>query len=917
MDRSILRAIKCGTAFVLVVFSLLTDSISAAAVASGKEAVNAQASSQSLNQGWKFRIAAQDIKSSSKPDSSFHHWRSAGVPGHVHTDLLAHGLIPDPYTEMHEAQLQWIGKAQWEYRMQFDLDPALHQRQRQDLVFDGLDTFADVYLNGEKIFSADNAFRSWRIPVQNKLRERGNELRVIFHSPIDRVLPEVQAMPNKLAGNYPSPYGDEPKDALTANFVRKPGYHYGWDWGPRYVTAGIWQSVRLEAFDRLRIDHLAIAQNNVSREHADLLVDVSIENASLRVVSAGYMSRSSRSSHSLELIADVFDTAGKLVITERRPLDLQNGLQSYQLPIKLKRPQLWFPNGMGKQDLYTVKLRIVDGLKTLAQAQKRIGLRTVELRREHDQWGQSFTFVINGVPVFAKGANSIPFDMFANRISAKKQRDILQAARDANMNMLRVWGGGYYESDAFYDAADELGLMIWQDFMFGGGVVPAYQEDFRKNVIIEARQQVLRLRHHPSIVLWCGNNEEETAWKDWGIGKSLSKDNPVFAEQVWQGYVQLFGHDLRKLVAELGMNIPYWSSSPSNDLSEKANDSERGDKHYWEVWAGSQAVENYLRETPRFMSEFGLQAWPDIKTINSFSKTAEQAIESPVIRQHQKFLAGEGNQRILHYIRANYGEPRSFPDFVYLSQIMQAEGISLAIGHHRASQPRTMGSLYWQLNDVWPGASWSGIDYFGRWKALHFQVARAFAPQALVAERDAGLTKVSLISDALSDQQAQQKTMAQLRMRVMDFSGKVLKQKAWSVTAPVNTSLTVATLSDTDLIETLDPKRHVAIFEWWQVEKRVARTELYFAPAKDLQLPAAAIVSAWRKRDQYYELTLKSAVLCRALWIDFAGMDVKLSDNAITLLPGETRVIRVEGKGSQLTLARLKSNLGLKYLERQ
>lgn len=916
MDSLMMRAIQCGAAFVAVVFSLLMGS-SHAAVAPANRALIAQAVSQSLHKGWEFRIAGQDSSPPSKSDSSLQRWRTASVPGHVHTDLLAHGLIPDPYTEMHEAQLQWIGKAQWEYRLQFDLDPGLRQRQRQDLVLDGLDTFADVYLNDEKILSADNAFRSWRIPVQNKLRERGNQLRVMFHSPIDRLLPEVQAMPNKLAGNYPSPYGDEPKDALTANFVRKPGYHYGWDWGPRYVTAGIWQAVRLEAFDHLRIDQLAIAQSNVSREHADLLVDVNIEGVSPRGGSAGQQSRS------FELIAEVFDTAGKLVITERRSIDLQNGLQAFQLPIKLKQPKLWFPNGMGRQDLYTVKLGVADGQKVVVQAQKRIGLRTVELRREHDQWGQSFSFVINGIPVFAKGANSIPFDMFANRISAKKQRGILQAARDANMNMLRVWGGGYYESDAFYDAADEFGLMIWQDFMFGGGVVPAYQESFRKNVIEEARQQVMRLRHHPSIVLWCGNNEEETAWKDWGIGKSLSKDNPAFAEQVWQGYVQLFGHDLRKLVAELGMNIPYWSSSPSNDLSEKSNDSERGDKHYWEVWAGSQAVENYLRETPRFMSEFGLQAWPDIKTINSFSKTSEQAINSPVIRQHQKFLAGEGNQRLLHYIRANYGEPRSFNDFVYLSQVMQAEGISLAIGHHRASQPRTMGSLYWQLNDVWPGASWSGIDYFGRWKAMHFQVARAFAPRALVAERDAGLTKVSLISDALPDQLNQQKMTAQLRMRVINFFGQVLKQKNWNVDVPVNTSLTVATLSDAELMGTLDPKQHVAVFEWWQAEKRIASAELYFAPAKDLQLPVAEIFTSWRKHGNYYELTLKSPVLCRALWIDFAGMDVKLSDNAITLLPGESRVIkvdrvnRVEGKGSQFTLARLKSNLGLKYLMAQ
>ncbi len=855
-----------------------------------------------LNAGWQFRLAPED--SHAQKDKRWTVWRSAQLPSHIHTDLLRHQLIPDPYQAMNEADLQWIGLATWEYQKTFSIEPQQGQLRHHVLVFEGLDTYADVYLNGEKILSSDNAFREWRLPLDQQLKAT-NVLRVVLHSPITRLLPQVSAMPHQLAGNYPSPYGDEPQGIMTGNFARKPNYHYGWDWGPRFVTTGIWKDVKLLSYASHELKQLQVQQASLTPALATL-------NASLEIISD--------QAQTVEIALRVLDPKGKLQQVKRVQQSLQAGTQIATIPFSIAQPQLWYPRGVGAAALYAVQVEVRGAHKALQKQSTRIGLRTVELRRAVDAKGQGFEFVINGIPVFAKGANVIPFDMFPNRVPDQKIRQILQAAADANMNMLRVWGGGYYERAAFYEAADELGLMIWQDFMFGGGVVPAYDAAFRANVMQEAKEQVQRLRMHPSIVLWCGNNEEETAWKDWGIGAKLRKENAAFADQVWQGYTQLFGRDLRQIVAQFSPHTPYWSSSPSNDLSERANDSERGDKHYWEVWAGSKPVEDYLRETPRFMSEYGLQSWPSQATVDAFSRREQQAIDHPVMMQHQKFLAGKGNDRLLHYIRANYGEPRDFSDFIYLSQVMQAEGIALAASHHRASMPYTMGSLYWQLNDVWPGASWSSIDYFGRWKALHFYAKRFFAPVTLTALRDAGRTTVTVISDLIEAQQAE------LRLRVMDFDGKILVEKTSPIHVAANGATLFATFDDQMLLGSADPERHFVVFELRQHSPKtaakkpqaIARQEVYFASAKHLALAPQEITLNWKKVAQGYQLSLHAKRLTRAVWLEFEGIagdhTPRLSDNAFTLLPGETKRINISSK---LALATLKKALKIRTLQGQ
>ncbi|KRG40905.1 beta-mannosidase [Stenotrophomonas pictorum JCM 9942] len=835
-----------------------------------------------LQAQWSFRLLPGDAQLSAHPGMET--WRAATVPGSVHTDLLANGLIGDPYVGAVEAGLQWIGLGDWEYRARFDVDAATLARPHAELRFDGLDTFAEVRLNGRPLLQADNAHRTWRARVDGQLRATGNELRIVFRSPIRTLLPQVQAMEHKIAGNYPSPYGDEPKDAMVGNFVRKPAYHFGWDWGPRYVTAGVWRQVHIDSWDDQRITDLAVRTDALDADRAALSVLLQVEHSA----AAG----------KVPVALAVLDPEGKPVAQLRRQVALQPGSTTLELPVEITRPRRWWPVGYGAQERYTVQVRIGSGVGEALSSSIRTGLRTVQLQRDEDaDGGQGFAFVINGVPVFAKGVNAIPFDAFPSRVTRERLRRDLQSARDANMNMVRNWGGGYYESEDFFDLADELGLLVWQDFMFGGGMQPGFDPAFRANVVAEARDNIRRLRHHPSIVLWCGNNEEETAWKDWGHGKTLKEADPVFADKVWQGYVELFGNDLRAVVAEEGLGVPYWSSSPSNDLDTKANDSRRGDKHYWDVWGGPALPPTaYLKETPRFMSEYGLQAWPQQSTVDAFATRDEQQIDGPVIRAHQKFMAGEGNTRLLHYIAMEYGTPRSFADFVYLGQAMQAEGIALAALHHRASRPYTMGSLYWQLNDVWPGASWSSVDYYGNWKALHYHARRFFAEVAVAALRDEGNTSVSLLNDGL------QPLPAQWRLRVLDFDGRVLQQREQALTLAPQSATAVARLSDAELLQGADPRRSVAVFDLMRDGTLLAQRLVYFTAAKDQALAAGQLQTELRAVGDHHVLQLRSAGLVRGIWIGFDKNVASVEDNAFDLLPGQSRELVVRGAADLATL---------------
>lgn len=824
-----------------------------------------------LDAGWQFRLLPGSPAVKAHPDSAG--WRNAQVPGSVQTDLLALGAIGDPFYRDSEAGLQWIGLADWQYRLPLKVDAATLAHGHVELVFDGLDTLADVSLNGRKLLSADNMFRTWRVPVKNALHAGDNELLVTFHSPVTRLQPWLKKQPYALPGEFDSKFGDEPKGLQTSNYVRKANYQYGWDWGPRYLTAGIWQPVHLQSWDDLRLVDFHVAQQHVDADLAQLQAQFVL-----------HADRAGKAQLELDWIAP----DGSQQHTGKE-VALSVGDNALDIPLSIEHPQRWWPTGYGAPNLYHFHASVTANGQAVANVDRDTGLRSVELRRSKDQWGRGFEFVVNGVPIYAKGANLIPFDSFPTRVTDARMLQILQSARDANMNMLRMWGGGHYQSDSFYAMADRLGLMIWQEFMFGGAITP-YDRAFRDSTQKEAVDQVLRLRDHPSIVLWCGNNEMETSWESWDDRKVFAKKvGPAESARVENGMKTLFGKTLREVVQRYAPDVPYWASSPSTDFEGPANVPDNGDMHVWDVWSGSAPIENYLKSTPRFQSEYGLQSMPVMATIRAFATPADMTAESPVMRAHQKFDSGNGNQRLLLYIRKYYGEPKEFESFVYLSQVMQAEGIELASDHLRSSRPHNMGSLYWQLNDVWPGASWSSVDYFGRWKALQFHARRFFAPLRVTAIRQDGHTEVAAVSDRT------EALDAQLRTRVMDMDGKLLSEHSEPVQLPALSSRQIAQASDAELLHGADPHHTFVVYELIEHGRPVSRQLLFFDPALKLRLPDPQLEGRIDRRGNDTILTVSAKRLAREVWVDFGDLDAQVSDNAFDLLPGEQVELKLTG----------------------
>ena len=830
---------------------------------------------QSLDEGWQFRIAPGDAHAAAHPGAT--HWLPATVPGSAQTDLMALKLVPDPYWRDDEARIQWVGLSNWQYRKTFDVDAATLARAHVELVFDGLDTFADVQLNGQKILAADNMFRRWRVPVKGLLHAGANTLEVKLYSPIERLQPWLLKQPHALPGEFDSAFGDEPKGKQTANYVRKAAYQYGWDWGPRVVTEGIWQDVKLESWDGLRLADFHIAQKSVTADVAKLDAQLDVDADAVMTAHVALNWRApDGSAQSLQ-----------------RDVELKAGDNAIAIPLAIAHPQRWWPVGYGKPNLYDFHVDVTAGGKILASADRETGLRSVALRRQKDQWGTSFEFVVNGVPVFAKGANFIPPDIFPTRVTQAKFRQLLESARDANMNMLRIWGGGYYLPDDFYAMADKLGLMVWQDFMFGGAIPPSDQA-FRDNVRIEAIQQVRRLRDHPSIVLWCGNNEVETGWESWDDRKAFKKTATAAQRaKIEEGMRELFDHTLRDVVAKNAPNVPYWPSTPGTDYDGPVNVTDDGDYHYWNVWSGDALpVTAYLDVTPRFMSEYGLQSMPVMQTIDAFTEPQDRSIDSKVMRAHQKFDSGNGNQRLLKYVEREFGKPKDLAAFAYLSQVMQADGIRLAAEHLRASRPESMGSLYWQLDDAWPGITWSSIDWYGRWKALQFHARRFYAPLLIAALRNKGVTTVSLVSDRTTP------VAARWRLRVMDFSGKVIGQQQANLTLAPLSATRVGTFSDAQLLHGAGPRATFAVFELLVDGREVSRNLVFFEQPKNLALPSPNIDAQWTRRGDDYALTLGSKTLARDVWVSFGDIDAEVSDNAFDILPGQQVTLTVRSKAT-------------------
>ena len=821
-----------------------------------------------LDQGWQFRISSIDAKA--HPEDA--EWMAAHVPGVVQTDLMALGKLPDPYIGDNEAKVQWVGLVDWQYQTHVTVSAETLARGHVDLVFDGLDTFATVKINGVEALKSDNMFRTWRIAAKALLHPGDNVITVDLASPIRTMQPVLAGLKTVLPGAYDSAFGDEAPDRNSSTYVRKAGYEYGWDWGPRVVASGIWKPALLEAYDAVQLE-----DTHVEQVHLDDDVAVVEAQTELQSDSAGQAT-----------ITVAIKGPNGYDQTATQTVDLYAGSNTLRMPMRITRPQRWWPVGYGKPNLYTVATTVTQGNAIIGESTHKIGLRTIELRRDKDQWGRSLALVINGVPVFAKGANLIPFDIFPTRVTAKQQDQILQSAVDANMNILRIWGGGIYQDDHVYEKADELGLMIWQDFMFGGAIPPS-DEAFRANTEVEAVEQVKRLRDHPAIVLWDGANEVQTDWENWGGSTAAFKAalTPEDRDRVVMGMMRIFDQTLREAVDKYDPQVPYWATTPSTDYEGPADKDTDGDRHYWSVWGG-KPVETYLDVTPRFMSEYGLQSFPNMATLETFAKPGDMSPETPVMRAHQKYDKGNGNKRLLLYINNNYGQPKSFGDFVYLSQLMQAEGIELAASHLRASRPQNMGTMYWQINDVWPGASWASVDYYGRWKALQYHAKRFYAPLAVSFLRKDGISEAHVLSDLTTP------TLVTWRVTVRDFSGRMLNQKTGTMTVAPLTSPTIGSFADADLLNGADPKTSQAELELLQNGQVVARTFGYFGAAKALTWTDPKLMTHVVAVSDGYDVTVTAKAAARGVWIDTGALEVSLSDNAFDMTGGETVTVHVK-----------------------
>jgi len=783
-----------------------------------------------LNQNWQFKQASTE------------EWLPANIPGCVHTALLENGIIDDPFFGDNEQELQWIGKSDWEYKTVFFADDILLENEHVELVFEGLDTYAKVFLNDSLILSANNMFRKWDVDCKDFLIFGKNELLVKFESPITKDSLKAAALPYKLPDNRA--------------FTRKAPYQYGWDWGPKFITQGIWKPVYLRTWNDARIKNIQVVQDSIINETAWLTSNFEIE-----------------SSKEQDCFLTVIDEDKQEILNKIR-VRLTEGSQVYPIAFNIKNPKLWWTNGLGNSHLYRLKFRIQTN-SSIDERLEKIGIRTIELVRQPDSIGESFYFKLNGGPVFMKGANYIPQDNFPSRVSDKKYRQTIQAAVNSNMNMLRVWGGGIYENDIFYDLCDENGILVWQDFMFACNFYPGDKE-FVENVKQEAIEQIKRLRNHPSLAIWCGNNEVDEAWFNWGYQKSLSYSDRDSIE-VRSNYLKIFEKLLPEVISDYSPYFPYIPSSPKIGWGHKEA-LYSGDMHYWGVWWGEEPFKMYEEKVGRFMSEYGFQGFPDLRTLDSCLLPEDMNLNSPALLNHQKHP--RGMELIQKYMEREYNVPEKFDDYTYVSQLVQAYGIKTAIEAHRRAKPYCMGTLYWQLNDCWPVISWSGLDYYNHWKALHYFVKKAYGEFLISFEEKNDSLKVFVVSDKL------QNVKAELDLRIVRFDG----EEQWSDIQIVDIAANSSKIYYKKEVPGFPKNNHLFSVRLIYNNKLLASNNYYFMPVKDLQLPEPNIQKKIVKTEKGYQIILKTDKLARNIFFSVNG-DGFFSDNYFDLLPGEEKRI--------------------------
>ncbi|WP_342664397.1 beta-mannosidase [Alicyclobacillus herbarius] len=771
-------------------------------------------------------------------------WLPAQVPGSVYLDLLRAGRIPDPFYRDNELRVFDVAKQDYVYEREFSVDERLMACDRVLLTCLGLDTLAEIEINGTPVARTDNMHRTYEFEIKSLLQVGQNRIRVVFRSALNYILDK----------NADDPLWG-PEDSVEGfPHLRKGHYMFGWDWGPKIPDLGIWRDIYIRGYETGRIEDVRIDQHHrAGQVTLDVHVDVEVWQDA-----------------ALDLVVEVTAPDGQ-VQSVRRVAGV-GGL----VTVEIENPKLWWPNGYGEQPLYDVQVRLEQGGQTRDERNLRIGLRTIRLVRESDAWGESFLFEVNGLRIFACGANYIPEDNLLSRRSLEKTRRLLEDCVAANFNFIRVWGGGLYPEDYFYDLCDELGLVVWQDFMFACGVYRLTPE-FEANIRQEAIDNLRRLRHHASLGLLCGNNEMEVAWVEWQFPKS---------DDLRQDYLRMFEQVLAEVARAEAPQVDYWPASPSSGGGfDNPNDENRGDVHYWDVWHGLKPFTEYRKFHFRFCSEFGFQSFPSLKTIETFTEPEDRNVFSYVMENHQK--NGSANGKILYYLAENFRYPKDLAALAYTSQILQAEAIKYGVEHWRRHRGRCMGAIYWQLNDCWPVASWSSIDYYGRWKALHYFAKRFFDPILISACEEGSQVGLWVTNDRL------QQVSGTVRWRVLDERSRVLRAGDETITVAALSAEKVVDLDLSDFFADMDTRRRTYLEYTLETVEGVRQGTLLFVPAKHFEFADPHLSAAVEDLGDAFAVRVSAEAYAKYVALDLVGADAVFSDNFFDLSADAPRTVTV------------------------
>lgn len=765
-------------------------------------------------------------------------WYEATVPGYVHTNLLENHLIPDPFISNNEEKVQWVHKKDWIYQTHFKVKPALLKRNNVRLIFKGLDTYADVYLNDSLLFRSNNMFRPWQKEVKELLREK-NKLTVKLHSPLTpKIHSNVPGYVKKLPG-------------YERIFTRKAAFHYGWDWAPRLIPSGIYRPVLLEGWDAAHIENYHLQVGEIDKQKANVKLSLRI-NAEKNTKAAFHFLINSQN--------------------YSRKLKLKKGIHDYSISFHITEPSLWWVHNLGKPHLYKLEGALVVQRKVADSLNMKLGLRKVRLVQQKDEAGETFYFSLNGKRVFMKGANYVPQDVFLSRVDSSDYQKLIQQILDANMNMIRVWGGGIYEKELFYDLCDQNGILVWQDFMFANAMYCANGE-FLQNIQKEAEYQVQRLRNHPCIALWCGNNEIDEAWHNWGWSNPF---NTKDSARIWKDYQKIFHELLPEIVQQYHPGTDYVSSSPAFGRGDKRS-LFQGDSHYWGVWHDGYDFSVFDSVTGRFMSEYGFQGFPPLQFIRKFSNKEKINLNSKTITNHQKH--SRGMSIIRDYMKNYYPVPEKPEDFIYVSQLLQAGGIVKGIEAHRRKKPYCMGTLYWQLNDCWPAISWSSVDYYDNWKALHYKAREAYKNIIISVKRKKDQLHIHLINDKFKE------VKGHLQSKLTDFEGNTLWQENNKVTLNADTSIIVLSRDIEKILKDHGSEKVVLVNEFITGEKLEDRDFYYFTQPKNLKLNHPEIKQQTEQKGKNITITLTCSSLAKDVYLKTPGMG-HFSNNFFDMLPG-------------------------------